>query len=105
MAAGWRDPVEHSKRGWDAPQATELSSAYCPPQPPQPEVTASFLKLLPDTTLDHYHFSPCAELGLFALILSIIDFPRKQTIMQIMHKAICPFLLKFSIHLNHAFSA
>lgn len=45
---------------------------------PQPEVTASFLKLLPDTTLDHFHFSPNAEVGLFALRLSITDFSRKQ---------------------------
>lgn len=38
LAAGGRDPVEHSKRGRDAPQATELSSAYpaplLPPHPP-----------------------------------------------------------------------
>lgn len=68
----------------------------------QPEISASSLKLLPDTVLGHFHFSPKAEVRLFALRLSTTEFSRKQN--NYSHKVICLFLFKFSAYLNHVFS-
>lgn len=68
----------------------------------QPEVSASSLKLLPDTAMGHFHFSPEDEVCLFALRLSTTEFSRKQS--NYSHKVTCLFLFKFSAYLNHAFS-
>lgn len=61
-----RDPVKHPERGQNAHRLK--SSAGCAPQP---EVTTSSLKLLPDTSLNHFHFNSYAEVGLFTLRLCI----------------------------------